>query len=87
MQRKVLRDFTFSDGRVVPRGCLISAPSYAIHHDEETYSSPNAFDPFRFSRLRLHENETREQLVSLSSEFLTFGHGKQAWYGHVYPYL
>jgi len=87
MQRKALKDFTFSDGRVVPRGCLISTPSYAIHHNEEIYNSPNAFDPFRFARLRLHENETREQLVSLSSDFLLFGHGKQAWYSHVYPCL
>ncbi|KAL4071903.1 cytochrome P450 [Scleroderma citrinum] len=80
--RRVRKDFTFSDGRVVPRGCDIAIPLSAIHHDEEIYSSSNTFDPFRFSRLHIDQNDPRQQLVSLNSDFLTFGHGKYAWYGH-----
>ncbi|KAL4076615.1 cytochrome P450 [Scleroderma yunnanense] len=82
--RKVLKDFTFSDSRVVPRGCIIAVPLSAVHHDKEIYSSSNTFDPFRFSRLRIDENDSRQQLVSLSSDFLTFGHGKHAWYVEAY---
>ncbi|KAG6894065.1 hypothetical protein C0992_007602, partial [Termitomyces sp. T32_za158] len=34
MQRKVLKDFTFSDGTVVPKGHYIAVPNLAMHHDE-----------------------------------------------------
>ncbi|KAI6024243.1 cytochrome P450 [Pisolithus marmoratus] len=78
MLRKVLKDFTFSDGRVVPRGCYITAPSCAIHRDEEYYDKPDSFDALRFTRLRNDENDTKQQLVSLNSNFLAFGHGKHA---------
>ncbi|KAL4076614.1 cytochrome P450 [Scleroderma yunnanense] len=82
--RRVRKDFTFSDGRVVPRGCDIAIPLSAIHHDEEIYSSSNTFDPFRFSRLHIDQNDPRQQLVSLNSDFLTFGHGKYACPGRFF---
>ncbi|KAG5350288.1 hypothetical protein C0989_011728 [Termitomyces sp. Mn162] len=34
MQRKVLKDFTFSDGTVVPKGNDIAVANFAMHHDE-----------------------------------------------------
>ncbi|KAG6915977.1 hypothetical protein DXG01_009029 [Tephrocybe rancida] len=34
MQRKVNKDFTFSDGTVVPRGNVIAVAHSAMHHDE-----------------------------------------------------
>lgn len=34
MQRKVLKDFVFSDGTVVPKGHIIAVPNFAMHHDE-----------------------------------------------------
>ena len=34
MQRKVLKDFTFSDGTVVPKGNIIVVPNFAMHYDE-----------------------------------------------------
>ncbi|KAI6111837.1 cytochrome P450 [Pisolithus croceorrhizus] len=78
MIRKVLKDFTFSDGRVVPKGCYIAAPSYAVHHDEEVYEKPDVFDPYRFVRLRSDEDDMKQQMVSLGSTFLPFGHGNHA---------
>ncbi|KAG6333854.1 hypothetical protein ID866_5229 [Astraeus odoratus] len=81
MLRKVLKDFTFSDGRIVPRGCYIAAPQYAVHHDEEMYTSPNNFDPLRFVELR---DDKRQQTITLSPDFLTFGHGKHACPGRFY---
>ncbi|KAI6165104.1 cytochrome P450 [Pisolithus thermaeus] len=78
MLHKVLKDFTFSDGRVIPRGCSIAAPSCAVHHDEEIYEKPEIFDPFRYVRLRGDGYDIKQQMVSLSSDFLTFGHGKHA---------
>ncbi|KAI6165103.1 cytochrome P450 [Pisolithus thermaeus] len=78
MIRKVLKDFTFSDGRIVPKGCYIAAPSYAVHHDEEVYEKPDVFDPYRFVRLRSDEDDMKQQMVSLGSTFLPFGHGNHA---------
>ncbi|KAI6126998.1 cytochrome P450 [Pisolithus sp. B1] len=78
MIRRVLKDFTFSDGRIVPRGCYIAAPSYAVHHDEEVYEKPDVFDPFRFARLRSDDDDMKQQIVSLGSTFLPFGHGNHA---------
>lgn len=34
MGRKVLKDFTFSNGTVVPAGNVVAVASYATHHDE-----------------------------------------------------
>lgn len=87
MLRKVLNDFTFSDGRVVPRGCIIASPAYAVHRDNAIYNSPNTFDPFRFAQLRRDDDRTREQLISLSSDFMTFGHGRHACPGRAFAAL
>ncbi|KAJ7588115.1 cytochrome P450, partial [Mycena floridula] len=37
MDRKVLRDFTFSDGTVIPAGCSISVATNATHLDEVNF--------------------------------------------------
>ncbi|KAK1225628.1 hypothetical protein PQX77_011428 [Marasmius sp. AFHP31] len=34
------KDFTFSDGTVVPAGTKIAAPSYSILHNEANYPDP-----------------------------------------------
>ncbi|KNZ80774.1 Ent-kaurene oxidase [Termitomyces sp. J132] len=52
MQRKVLKDFTFSDGTVVPKGHIIAVPNFAMHYDEENYVDASVFDGFRFSKMR-----------------------------------
>lgn len=81
MNRKVLKDFTFSNGTVLPAGTFLSVASYATHHDEANYAHPNEFDPFRFAQLRDQEGEEiRHQMVSTNSQYLSFGHGKHAWY-------
>ncbi|KAI6122564.1 hypothetical protein EV401DRAFT_1950631 [Pisolithus croceorrhizus] len=69
MIRKVLKDFTFSDGRVVLRGCYIAAPSYAVHHDVEFYEKPDVFDPFRYVRPQDDGDDVKQQVVSLGSSF------------------
>ncbi|KAG5651717.1 hypothetical protein H0H81_007722, partial [Sphagnurus paluster] len=81
MQRKVLKDFTFSDGTFVPKGHVIAVASFATHHDEENYSDPNVFDGFRFARMSDSENEAfnRHQAVTLSSDYVVFGNGRHAW--------
>jgi hypothetical protein len=34
MTRKVLKDFTFSNGIVIPEGCVLNIASFPMHHDE-----------------------------------------------------
>ncbi|KAL4062167.1 cytochrome P450 [Scleroderma citrinum] len=80
MIRKVLKDFTFSDGRVVPKGYYIASPPNAVHRDEELYDAANTFDPFRFARLRGQgQGGIKQRMDSSSSQYLVFGMGKHAW--------
>ena len=77
----MLKDFTFSDGTIVPKGTTVVAAARSIHRDEANYESALDFDPFRFSRLREGDGEgVKHQLVSTTSEFLSFGHGRHAWH-------
>lgn len=80
MERKVLKEFTFSDGLTLPVGSFIAAAAYEMHHDERFYSNPDEFQPFRFSDLREREGENvKYQLIATGSEYLTFGHGRHGW--------
>ncbi|KAG5720345.1 Ent-kaurene oxidase, partial [Termitomyces sp. T112] len=86
MQRKVLKDFTFSDGTVVPKGNDIAVANFAMHHDEENYPDPLVFDGFRFSKMREKQSEgfSKHQMVALTHEYIVFGHGKHACPGRFF---
>lgn len=58
----------------------MSAPSRAMHLDEEIYAHAEVFDPFRFSNMRDEAGEgAKHQMVSTSVEYIPFGHGRHAW--------
>ncbi|KAI5999861.1 cytochrome P450 [Pisolithus orientalis] len=43
------------------------------------YENPDAFDPFRFSQLRVDGNESgRHQMVAVNQDYFPFGYGKHA---------
>ena len=48
IQRKVLKDFTFSDGSHVPAGNVICVPQQAVMRDSKYYDRPDDFLPSRF---------------------------------------
>ena len=83
MARKAMKDFTFSDGTVIPKGAHVAAIAGPVNMDEEIYEDPLTFKPFRFAEAREGANSAREavknQLVTTSLENLLFGHGKHAW--------
>jgi cytochrome P450 len=82
MSRLALRPFTFSNGVTVPAGTLVSIPASEANRDERIYSNPDKFDGFRYAKLRESEGDTttsRYQMVSPSSEHLTFGLGRHTW--------
>jgi cytochrome P450 len=79
-RRQAVKDYTFSDGTVIPKGAILSTPTNAIHKDVEIYEDANEFKGFRFSDLREKEGENAKFLSSnTSTEFLHFGHGIHAW--------
>ena len=83
MSRKAMKDFTFSDGTIIPKGASVAAIAGPVNMDEEIYEDPLTFKPFRFSEACEGADSTREatknQFVTTSLENLLFGHGKHAW--------
>ncbi|KAG6848382.1 hypothetical protein H0H93_000731, partial [Arthromyces matolae] len=86
VERKVIKDFAFSDGTVIPKGNSIAVPNFAMHHDERNYANANAFDPFRFSKLRELEGKgfSNHQMVALSHDYIVFGLGRHACPGRFF---
>ncbi|EJD00067.1 cytochrome P450 [Fomitiporia mediterranea MF3/22] len=86
MSRKALVDYTMSDGTFLPAGTFVTVNAVAQHYDEKNYKSPSEFDGFRFvDALGKSENEeTTARVVSTSTEFLPFGHGRHACPGRFF---
>ncbi|TFK43278.1 cytochrome P450 [Crucibulum laeve] len=85
MSRKMISDFTFSNGIKVPAGSFIGVATHCIHHDEEYYPNADEFQPFRFSEMREGEGESiKHQMVSLGLDYLTFGNGRHACPGRFF---
>ena len=81
--RKTLKDFTLSDGTVIPKGALVGVAAQSLHHDQKLYENANVFEPFRFADMRdseADEEGPKYQFVSTAIEYLPFGYGKHAWY-------
>lgn len=86
MQRKILQNFTFSDGIVIPKGHLVAVANLPMHLDEENYSDPNKFDGFRFAHLRDSEVDgfSKHQMISLGLDYIVFGNGRHACPGRFF---
>lgn len=84
MSRLALKDFTFSDGMVVPAGNAIGSPILPLHHEASALSDPEVFDGFRYSRMsKENTGPTKHQMVNTGLDYLTFGHGKHVWYDYL----
>jgi cytochrome P450 len=79
-RRKVVKPFTFSDGRKVTPGETLAAPANAIHLDDQIYENAESFDGFRFSKLRKQDESAKHLSVSISPDYLAFGYGRHPWY-------
>ncbi|KAJ3480750.1 hypothetical protein NLI96_g8125 [Meripilus lineatus] len=85
MSRRAMKDFQFSDGTFIPKGTYLSLPVLSTHTDSEYYEEPNVFNPWRFSDIREEEGERlKHQMVSTSSQYIAFGHGKHACPGRFF---
>lgn len=89
--RKVLRDYTFSDGTTIPAGATISTTSLAMHHDPKHYADPHTFNGFRFSSIRekMQGDESAKDMgdekgshlrfTGTDHHYLVFGGGRHVW--------
>ncbi|KDR68411.1 hypothetical protein GALMADRAFT_231377 [Galerina marginata CBS 339.88] len=85
MNRKALKDFTFSNGVTVPAGTHIAVATFSTHMDERIYDNPYEFRGFRFAEMRQEIGEsTKHQMVSLSPDYVTFGTGRYACPGRFF---
>jgi len=84
LARLALKDFTFSDGMVVPAGNAIGSPILPLHNEASALSDPGVFDGFRYSRINEESTRlTKHQMVNTGLNYLTFGHGKHVWYDYL----
>jgi cytochrome P450 len=81
-------------GLHLPFGTKVGLHAHPIHHDEDVYVGAYKFDPFRWCKeengdaegsdfkkaLRLGEKRKGTSLVTTSSTFMAFSHGRHAWY-------
>ncbi|XP_063283835.1 cytochrome P450 4B1-like [Pelobates fuscus] len=49
VSRELAKPITFSDGRTLPAGCMVSLNIFCMHHNPSVWKDPEVFDPFRFS--------------------------------------
>ena len=81
--RKAMKDVTLIDGTFIPKGTLLAAAAHPTHHDESIYANAEVFEPFRFAKMREGDGEgLKHQFVNTSVDYVSFGHGKHAWYVH-----
>jgi len=76
MDRKIRKDFALSDGTVIPAGNTVAVAMFSTHYDAVYYKNPNKFDGLRFYRMK--GESTKQQFVSTSPDYLSFGHGRHA---------
>ncbi len=69
--RTALKEYTFSDGLVVPKGTFLSVNVFS-RHSADCYPNADVFDGFRYAR-----EGGQGQLLSTgpSMEYHGFGHG------------
>ncbi|KAI0827308.1 cytochrome P450 [Trametes gibbosa] len=85
LMRGARKDVTLDDGTFIPKGTLLAVPVYSMHHDDALYADADAFDPFRFARMRERDGEgAKHQYVNTSIDYISFGHGKHACPGRFF---
>jgi cytochrome P450 len=98
MVRKVMAKdgTTTSEGVHLPYGSYVAVPAYGIHNDENNYTDPAVYDALRFVKQRdlIDAAEKRGDddylrkanfaMVSTSSEYQPFGHGRHACPGRFF---
>jgi Cytochrome P450 len=75
-------------GERLSYGTKVGVTAYAAHRDEDTYPDAHTYDAFRFSDPLSRgkecpmagEAQTKPSMVTTSTDFMGFSHGRHAWY-------
>ncbi|KXN83238.1 Ent-kaurene oxidase [Leucoagaricus sp. SymC.cos] len=87
MTRKTLKDWTLSDGTVIPAGTYISLASDAMNREDTSFTDANTFKGFRWSQMREGDGELdsiKHQMVALTLDTIVWGHGRHACPGRFF---
>ena len=89
LNRVAVKDFTFSDGTVIPAGTTVGVSIHKVHFNEKVYEDPMTFDPFRYVKMkeaaeRKGETDKRFDMVTTSVDGLQFGIGRHACPGRFF---
>ncbi|KAK4445433.1 putative cytochrome P450 E-class, group IV [Podospora aff. communis PSN243] len=78
--RKLRRPIRLSTGESLPAGVTLEVPAHAVTRDPDIFPNPDEFKPFRFYDMARDSEETaaRNQFVSVSGRYLSFGYGRHA---------
>jgi cytochrome P450 len=76
-------------GVKIPRGASVCVPSYPVFHDNDIYPDAEEFKPFRFAEQRSDDSvdyvkRAAKAFASTSTEYLAFGHGRNACPGRFF---
>lgn len=92
--RKVLKDYTLRDGKVLPKSCWIAVAAGPLMLTQSQFDDPLKFDGFRYDRMRQQDSEESQRAVAKTSQFtstgvysLVFGHGRFACPGRFFAGL
>jgi len=89
-RRVVAKDgITTPSGVKIPCGATVAVPSYAVLLDDDVYPDASTFNPFRFSDERSNQNvdyikRAAKSFATTSTEYLAFGHGRNACPGRFF---
>ncbi|KAK0741381.1 cytochrome P450 [Schizothecium vesticola] len=80
---------TTPSGVEIPQGATVVVPSYTVMQDEGVYPDPHEFKPFRFAEQRSDESveyvkRAAKSFATTSTDFLAFGHGRNACPGRFF---
>lgn len=79
LERLAVKDFSFSDGTLVPAGTSIGIIAHGRHIDEDILPNATTFDPFRYARARAEPGmENQFTFAQASQDNLLFGLGRHA---------
>jgi hypothetical protein len=89
---------TLPDGMHVPYGVKVGVHAYPVHHDEDVYKGGYEFNALRFcsagderpkddysEKMAGNGKNKGTSLVTTSTNFMAFSHGRHAWYVHPLP--
>ncbi|KAJ7023057.1 cytochrome P450 [Mycena alexandri] len=83
--RKALKDFTFSNGIVIPAGASVSVATHHMHNDQRFYPEPEVFKGFRFyDMMTFKDGKPSHQMLTTSADYLSFGYGRHACPGRFF---